>query len=275
MFHSLDTTAWLSVVSRRKLQQAAASPDRPRDADKLLRKVLLRNSISRVDLALAEAQATSSSSSTSPSILSHSSPSTLPSPQQQQVLPLHSTSGPESPVTLPRPEEDDFVFPDATSLTVSQSYSTEDAEAEARWLESLLEDLSDDEDEDHLSRAHDDSHAGDVTFSHEGEAEEEDEEADFDLDLLWSTNSEPQTLIVIPPRLRLCLHSKISHSKTFHRSIIRYRTKTTTICRRHLGWKKTWKMNPKQTLSNGPTRPVIVPLPLFSVVPSLLLLSIN
>jgi len=56
-FHNIGTTAWLSNLARRKLQ-TATSPLQPRpgERDTLLRRVMLRNSITRVDLALAEAQ---------------------------------------------------------------------------------------------------------------------------------------------------------------------------------------------------------------------------
>ncbi|CAG7846616.1 SubName: Full=Uncharacterized protein {ECO:0000313/EMBL:CCA73767.1} [Serendipita indica DSM 11827] len=179
MLQSIDTTAWLTSVSRRKLQQAAGSLDRSRDADKLLRKVLLRNSITRGDLPFAEAL---------PSQSSPPSP-TLASPQQPP-LPLASTASP----VVPRTDEDDFVFPDATSLTASRVYSSEDADAEAKWLDSLLEDLSDDEYDDTTK-------AG---ASHKMYGEEEEGEDDLDLDwLLSNTFDEPQPISVpapLPPR---------------------------------------------------------------------------
>jgi hypothetical protein len=177
MFHSVDTTAWLSVLSRRKLQ-SAASPDRSRDADKLLRKVLLRNSISRVDLALAEAQ--SSSPPLSPILPTLSSP--------QQPIPIQSDPEPSPSSTL-RVDEDGFVFPDATSLATSRIYSVAEENAEAKWLDSVLEDLSDDEyDEDVKGHA-----------AHGASSDEEDDTDDFDLDWLLSTTvEEPQPIISVP-----------------------------------------------------------------------------
>lgn len=184
MFHPVDSTAWLSVLSRRKLQ-SAASPDRPRDADKLLRKVLLRNSISRVDLALAEAQLAS------PPFSPTESPISSP---QQQPIPIHSDPEP-APSSPLRADEDEFVFPDATSLTASRVYSEADEDAEAKWLNSVLEDLSDDEeyDEDGLKR--DTAHGN----TSDEEEEEEDDMDDLDLDWLMSTTvEEPQPIISVP-----------------------------------------------------------------------------
>lgn len=160
------TPAWMSYVSRRKLQSTATP-----DADKLLRKVLLRNSISRVDLALAEeAQALPQSNST-------------PFPQQQhphlnqvQADPEGASASPSTPPT--RLDEDEFVFPDATSLNTPRVYSTADADAEARWLDSLLEDMSDDEE------------ANGVHDEEDDEEEEEDEE--YLESLAWLLD-EPQT----------------------------------------------------------------------------------
>lgn len=179
MFHPVDTTTWLSVLSRKKLQ-SAASPDRPRgDADKLLRKVLLRNSITRVDLALAEAQTTSS-----PLL-----PTTSPSP------PLQVSADPEPPAssTSRATDEDEFVFPDATSLTASRVYSAEDEDAEARWLDSVLEDLSDDEEEEEYGPK--------GIAAHGASSDDEDEDDDyFDLEWLMSTtNEEPVVPIISVP----------------------------------------------------------------------------
>ena len=83
------------------------------------------------------------------------------------------------------------MFPDATSLTASRVYSTEDADAEAKWLDSLLEDLSDDDEYDDTSKA---------GASHKVYGDEEDEsEDDLDLDwLLSNTFDESQPIISVP-----------------------------------------------------------------------------
>lgn len=164
MFNTTGTTAWLSGVSRRKLQSASA-PDRPKDADKLLRRVLLRNSLSRVDLALAEV-AHAQSTSTADSI-----------PQLSRLAPTSDAlddiaTPPSSPVDLLSPERSlvgDFVFPDASSMTGSRTYTVEETEAEARWLDSLLENLSDDDE-------YEDVHAT-VAQVDSDEDEEEDEDS--------------------------------------------------------------------------------------------------
>lgn len=164
----------MSSVSRRKLQ-STASPD----ADKLLRKVLLRNSISRIDLALAEGTSLPQSNN---AVTITNGLATLSSPQHPiQVQADHDPEGASaSPSSTPptRLDEDEFVFPDATSLNTPRVYSTADADAEARWLDSLLEDMSDDEDE---TSVHDDV-----------EEVEEEGEDDYYLESLAWLLDEPQ-----------------------------------------------------------------------------------
>lgn len=173
----------MSLVSRRKLQSTATP-----DADKLLRKVLLRNSISRVDLALAEAHSTSLLAS--PPLIP-----TLSSPQQQpiQVHPdpeQHQTPGASSSNTHPRADEDEFVFPDATSLNTPRVYSTADADAEARWLDSLLEDMSDDDGEY--------GEASEENITHGDDEEEEEDEDGYYLESLAWLLDEPEPIISVP-----------------------------------------------------------------------------
>lgn len=183
MFHAQDPTVWISAA-RRKLQ-LAASPDRPRDQDKLLRKVLLRNSISRVDLALAEIQP-SSSSQVSP---------TSPLPPTQEPVPIQPV--PEATAQPPRADEDEFVFPDATSLATSRVFTNAETNVEEKWLDSLLEDLSDDEYDD-------DDEATARGASSPFDEEEEDHDEDYYLDaeslawLLSTTAEEPQPIISVP-----------------------------------------------------------------------------
>jgi len=180
MFNS-GTPAWMSSVSRRKLQSTATP-----DADKLLRKVLLRNSISRVDLALAEAQSVSQSAPAVPLTTLESSP--------QQPIQVHPD--PESPPTgvistRPRAaaDEDEFVFPDATSLNTPRVYSTADADAEARWFNSLLEDMSDDDGEY-------EEEPTEENIIHEEEEEEEDE--GYFESLAWLLDEPTQPIISVP-----------------------------------------------------------------------------
>jgi hypothetical protein len=200
MFHSLDTTAWLSTVSRRKLQ-SVGSPDRerPRDADKLLRKVLLRNSLSRVDLALAEAQSL-------PALSPPTSP-TLPSPQQR---PTSSQCDPEPLVSSPKADEDDFVFPDATSITTSRAYSQEDADAEAKWLDSLLDDLSDDDEYEN------DAEQGPANSSQTFE-DEDDEELYLDPESLpWLHPTDAEEPIRAPPPIPTNDSNILPHLEPFY-----------------------------------------------------------
>lgn len=173
----------MSSVSRRKLQ-STASPD----ADKLLRKVLLRNSISRVDLALAEAHALPQSNSATLDLATLSSP--------QHPIQVQADDDPEgaiaSPLTPPtRLDEDEFVFPDATSLNTPRVYSTADADAEARWLDSLLEDMSDD-DEENIVQGDDDD-----------EEEEEEEEGYYLESLAWLLDEPQQPATQNPLALEL------------------------------------------------------------------------
>lgn len=182
MFHSQEATAWISAA-RRKLQ-LAASPDRPRDQDKLLRKVLLRNSISRVDLVFAENQ---------PSPSSPVSP-VSPLPSTEETVPAQSA--PEPTAQPLRADEDEFVFPDATSLATSRVYTNAEPNAEEKWLNSLLEDLSDDD--------YDDDEATARGTSSPFDEEEEDHDEDYYLDaeslawLLSTTAEEPQPIISVP-----------------------------------------------------------------------------
>jgi hypothetical protein len=174
----------LSYVSRRKLQSTATP-----DADKLLRKVLLRNSISRVDLALAEAHSTPSVASPQSN---GSSTATLSSPLPIQVHPdpeRHDLACPSSSNTPLRADEDEFVFPDATSLNTPRVYSTADADAEARWLDSLLEDMSDDDG--------DYEEATEENVTHGDDEEEEDEEGYYLESLAWLLD-EPEPIISVP-----------------------------------------------------------------------------
>lgn len=189
MFNTLDTTAWLSGLSRRKLHSSSTGSDRPhKDADKLLRKVLLRNSLSRVDLALAELSST-----------------TLPPPEPlalEHELPL-ATVLPIVDRDPPAPQEtlvEDFVFPDASSIAhTSRQYTSAETEAEARWLDSLLEDLSDDDDEYDPTAAVQETHIA-------TEEEDDDDDDDFYLDpegLAWllSTTEDDDvqpTIISVP-----------------------------------------------------------------------------
>lgn len=175
----------MSSVSRRKLQSTATP-----DADKLLRKVLLRNSISRVDLALAEAHSTSLLAS--PPLIP-----TLSSPQQQPIQVHPDPEQPQTPCTSPsttplRADEDEFVFPDATSLNTPRVYSTADADAEARWLDSLLEDMSDDDGE------YGDASEENITHSDGEEEEEEEEEDGYYLESLAWLLDEPEPIISVP-----------------------------------------------------------------------------
>ncbi|PVG00191.1 hypothetical protein CPB86DRAFT_773867 [Serendipita vermifera] len=200
MFHSLDTTTWLSAVSRRKLQ-SVGSPDRerPRDADKLLRKVLLRNSLSRVDLALAEAQSL-------PALSPPSSP-TLPSPQQRPCL---SHSDPEPSASSSKADEDDFVFPDATSITTSRAYSQEDADAEAKWLDSLLDDLSDDDEYEN------EAEQGPANSSQTFE-DEDDEELYLDPESLpWLHSTDAEEPISAPPPIPANDSTVLDHLEPFY-----------------------------------------------------------
>ena len=187
---TFGSPAELSSALRRKLQQTA-TPDA-----KLLRKVLLRNSISRVDLALAEAQ-----SSASPQ--SDSLTATLSSPQQPiQVPPDPEPVGPSSSSTPQRADEEDFVFPDATSLNIPRVYSTADAVAEARWLDSLLEDMSDDESEY-------EEPSEDITH---GDEDEEDEDGYYLESLAWLLDEPAAPIISVPapisPEQRLRLEPR-------------------------------------------------------------------
>jgi hypothetical protein len=192
MFHNIDTTAWLSNLSRRKLQTATSPSDRPREGDTLLRRVLLRNSITRVDLALAEAH--EAHLPLSPSLSSPSSAIPIPDP------PAASTSAPgvlplAPPPSVPPPPpldvaDNEFVFP---SLPNGRVYTPEETAAEERWLDSLLDTLSDAEDDD------DYDYAQALVVQAEGSPEDEDDYLDPEgLAWLMSAAADEQPTISVP-----------------------------------------------------------------------------
>lgn len=196
MFHNIDTTAWLSNLSRRKLQTATSPSDRPREGDTLLRRVLLRNSITRVDLVLAEAQEAQLQPPPQPA-----SPIPTPSPAGTgpSTLPLvasSSSSSSSGPTPAPDLVDNEFVFP---SIPSGRVYTSEETAAEERWLDSLLDTLSDgDEDED------DYTHALVAQVESLPEPEEEDDDDDY-LDpeslawLMFAAADEQPTISVPSP----------------------------------------------------------------------------
>ena len=203
MFHNIDTTAWLSNLSRRKLQTATSPSERPREGDTLLRRVLLRNSITRVDLALAGAQEAP--------ILLPSQPSSAPVPIPPSVsastsattqLPLVPSSSLSPPPPGPAPASDlvdnEFVFP---SLPNGRVYTQEETIAEERWLDSLLDTLSDGDDGDDSEDDDDYAHALVVQVESSPEPEEEDEDEYLDpegLAWLMSAAVDEQPTISVP-----------------------------------------------------------------------------
>jgi hypothetical protein len=196
MFHNIDTTAWLSNLSRRKLQTATSPSERPREGDTLLRRVLLRNSITRVDLALAGAQEAHLQLPPQPSSI----PSSTGSSSLATALPLvpSSLSPPSPPPAGPGPApasdlvDNEFVFP---SLPNGRVYTPEETIAEERWLDSLLDTLSDGDDDD------DDEYAHALVVHVESSPEPEDEDDYLDLEgLAWlmSAAADEQPTISVP-----------------------------------------------------------------------------
>lgn len=199
MFHNIDTTAWLSNLSRRKLQTATSPSERPRERDTLLRRVLLRNSITRVDLALAEAQeaqpllpAQPSSSSTVPSA-GTSSPATT----QLPLVPSSLSPPPFGPAPASDLLDNEFVFP---SLPNGRVYTQEETIAEERWLDSLLDTLSDADDDDDSEDDEDDDYAHALVVQVESSPEpEEDDYLDLEgLAWLMSDAADEQPTISVP-----------------------------------------------------------------------------
>ena len=193
MFHNIDTTAWLSNLSRRKLQTATSPSERAREGDTLLRRVLLRNSITRVDLALAEAQEAQLQLPPQPS-----SPIAMPSAgTSAPTLPLVPlSSSPSGPAPSPSPDlvDSEFVFP---SLPNGRVYTPEETTAEQRWLDSLLDTLSDGDDDD------DDDYAHALVVQVESSPEPEEEDEDDYLDpegfaWLMSAAADEQPTISVP-----------------------------------------------------------------------------
>ena len=178
MFHNIDTTAWLSNLSRRKLQTATSPSDRPREGDTLLRRVLLRNSITRVDLALAEAQEAQLQLPPQPSsaIPIPTSAGTGSSPLP--LVPSSSTSSSSRPASAPDVVDNEFVFP---SMPSGRVYTSEETAAEERWLDSLLDTLSDGDDDDD----DDYTHALVVQTGSLPEPEEEDDDYLDPESLVW------------------------------------------------------------------------------------------
>ena len=196
MFHNIDTTAWLSNISRRKLHTATSPSDRPREGDTLLRRVLLRNSITRVDLALAEAQDAQLQPPPQPSSV-FSTPSPATTSLTAPTLPLAPPSSSAlSPAPTPSPDtvDNEFVFP---SLPNGRVYSPEETAAEERWLDSLLDTLSDGDDDGD----DDDDYAHALVVPVESSPEPEEEEDYLDLEgLAWlmSAAVDEQPVISVP-----------------------------------------------------------------------------
>lgn len=124
---SLPDSTWMSRVSQRKLSGNSAVLT-------LHRWVLLKNTIITADDVLPP-------SSSSASVSSHSSSSAGPS-SSVGTPPYEYSSSPADEEVFVFPDADIFVFPDAASLV---SAAAESVSAEAAWLDSLLEELEDDD----------------------------------------------------------------------------------------------------------------------------------
>ena len=198
MFHNIDTTAWLSNISRRKLQTATSLSERPREGDTLLRRVLLRNSITRVDLALAGAQEAQillppQPSSTPPS----ASTSTSTTSTQLPLVPSSLSPPPPGPAPASDLVDNEFVFP---SLPNGRVYTQEETIAEERWLDSLLDTLSDGDDGNDSEDDDDYAHALVVQVESSPEPEEDEDEYLDPEGLAWlmSAAVDEQPTISVP-----------------------------------------------------------------------------
>lgn len=129
---SPDST-WMSRVSQRKLLQRSS-----RDSLTLHRWVLVRNFVSSTDsLSLSQ---------------SHPPPSHVedgaqrePQPVAAAAPPYEYSSSPWDEEAFPFPDGDFFIFPDAMTV---QAEADEVAAAEAAWLDTILDELYDDDSEE-------------------------------------------------------------------------------------------------------------------------------